>query len=144
MRVNFIGELGWELHHPIEYQNHIFDKIWESGQEFDLRLVGIRAMESMRIEKSYRMPGHELTREYSALEAGLDRFIDMNKDFVGKKALQKQQTDGLKKKIVQMEVFGLQDRDTGPNEPIFDGEKLVGRAASGAYGHRTKHERLRG
>jgi len=137
MRVNFIGELGWELHHPIEYQNHIFDKIWEAGQEFDLRLVGIRAMESMRIEKSYRMPGHELTREYSALEAGLDRFIDMNKDFVGKKALQKQQTDGLKKKIVQMEVFGLQDRDTGPNEPIFDGEKLVGRAASGAYGHRT-------
>lgn len=52
----------------------------------------------------------------------------INKDFVGKKSLQKQQAEGLKKKLVQMEVFGLQDRDTGPNEPIFDGEKLVGRA----------------
>lgn len=137
MRVNFIGELGWELHHPIEYQNHIFDRLWEAGKEFDMRLVGIRAMESMRIEKSYRMPGHELTREYTALEAGIDRFIDMDKKFVGKKALEKQQKDGLTRKMVQMEVFGLEDRDTAPNEPIFKGDKMVGRAASGAYGHRT-------
>ena len=137
MRVNFIGELGWELHHPIEYQNHIFDRIIEAGKEFDLRLVGMRAMESMRIEKSYRMPGHELTREYTALEAGLERFIDMNKEFEGKGALLKQQAEGLKVKMVQIEVFGLEDRDTGPNEPVFIGDVLVGRAASGAYGHRT-------
>lgn len=137
MRVNFIGELGWEFHHPIEYQNHIFDELMKAGEEFGMRLVGIRAMESMRIEKSYRMPGHELTREYSALEAGIDRFLDWNKEFNGRPALEKQKSEGLTQKLVQVEVFGLDDRDTQPNDPIFDGDKMVGRAASGAFGFRT-------
>ena len=50
MRVNFIGELVWELHHPIEYQNHIFDKLLEAGAEFDMRLVGIRAMDQCELK----------------------------------------------------------------------------------------------
>ena len=57
LRVNFIGSLGWELHHPIEYQNHLFDALMTVAVEFGSRLVGLRAMDSMRLEKSYRMWG---------------------------------------------------------------------------------------
>ena len=65
MRVNFVGELGWELHHPIEYQRHIFEQLMDAGQEFDIGQCGMRAMDSLRIEKSYRMWGQDLTREYT-------------------------------------------------------------------------------
>ncbi len=54
LRVNFIGELGWELHHPIEMQTYIFDKLMEAGAEFDIKPFGIRAMLAMSVEKSYR------------------------------------------------------------------------------------------
>ncbi len=79
MRVNFVGELGWELHHPIEYQNHIFDKLMEAGQDLGLKPYGIRAMNSLRVEKSYKLVGTELSIEYSPYESGLDRFIHPNK-----------------------------------------------------------------
>ncbi|MFK8031866.1 MAG: FAD-dependent oxidoreductase, partial [Gammaproteobacteria bacterium] len=88
MRVNFVGELGWELHHPIEYQNHLFDTLMKAGEEFGLKPFGLRAMDSMRLEKSYRMVGTEMSIEYSAYESGLDRFIKADKgDFLGRDAL---------------------------------------------------------
>ena len=79
MRVNFVGELGWELHHPIEYQNHIFDKLMEAGNNLNLKPYGIRAMNSLRVEKSYKLVGTELSIEYSPYESGLDRFVHPNK-----------------------------------------------------------------
>ena len=82
MRVNFVGELGWELHHPIEYQNRIFDALVDAGEQHGLGMCGMRAMDSLRIEKSYRMWGQDLTIEYSAFEAGLDRFIALDKGAV--------------------------------------------------------------
>ena len=88
MRVNFVGELGWELHHPIEYQNHIFDALFEAGADFGLKPFGIRAMDSMRLEKSYRMVGTEMSIEYSAYESAMDRFVKPEKgDFLGRDAL---------------------------------------------------------
>ena len=60
MRVNFVGELGWELHHPIEYQNQIFDILFSKGEDLNIKPFGIRAMDSLRIEKSYRLPGLSL------------------------------------------------------------------------------------
>ena len=86
LRVNFVGELGWELHHPIEMQNYIFDELMKAGAEFDIKPFGIRAMDSMRMEKSYRLIPREMSIEYSALESGLDRFVKLDKDcdFVGK------------------------------------------------------------
>ena len=65
MRVNFVGELGWELHYPIEYQNHIFDKLMEAGKDLGINPFGIRAMNSLRLEKSYKLVGTELSIEYS-------------------------------------------------------------------------------
>ena len=88
LRVNFVGELGWELHHPIEMQTYIFDKLFEAGAEFDLKPFGIRAMDSLRLEKSYKLIPRELSIEYAAFESGLDRFVSLKKPgFVGKEAL---------------------------------------------------------
>ena len=134
LRVNFVGELGWELHHPIEYQNHIFDALVDAGEEFGLGLCGMRAMDSLRIEKSYRMWGQDLTREYSVLEAGLERFVQLDKgDFTGRAALLKQQRDGVPQRFVTLEVEA-DDADPMGNEPLYLNGEMVGRATAGAYG----------
>ena len=141
MRVNFVGELGWELHHPIDQQIHLFDSIVEAGKEFGLRHFGMYAMESMRLEKSYRMWGADLTREYSILEAGLDRFIQFEKDeFIGKKALRRQKEAGVPQEFITLEI-DVTDADAMGSEPVFlPGNsdlsgKMIGRATSGCFGH---------
>lgn len=137
MRVNFVGELGWELHHPIEVQNHIFDALWEAGQDLGLKPFGIRAMDSLRVEKSYRMPGAELSIEYAALESGLDRFVHLNKsDFIGRDGLSQWQAKGFANSFVTMEVHETTDADPAGNNPIYRNGDMVGRVTSGNYGFR--------
>jgi len=137
MRVNFVGELGWELHHPIEYQNHIFDKLIEFGKDFGLKPYGIRAMNSLRVEKSYKLVGTELSIEYSPYESGLDRFIHPNKgNFIGLEALNKWREKGFENKLITMEVHNVIDADVLGNNPIYDNEKVVGRATGGDFGFR--------
>ncbi len=139
MRVNFVGELGWEIHHPIEYQNQIFDILFEQGEDLQLKPFGIRAMDSMRIEKSYRMPGRELSIEYSALESGLDRFISENKgEFLGRNGLAEWKSKGFSYCFVTLEVENIDDADALGNNPIYHKDKLVGRATSGGYGFRVQ------
>jgi dimethylglycine dehydrogenase len=137
LRVNFVGALGWELHFPIEYAHHLFDAIFEAGAEFDIRMAGMRAMESLRLEKSYRMWGSDLTPDYTPFEAGLDRFVRMNKGaFVGKEALERQLAQGVPNRFVTFEVHGVTDADPLGNEPLFNREgRLIGRATAGCYGH---------
>ena len=136
MRVNFVGELGWELHHPIEYQRHIFEQLMAAGGEFDIGQCGMRAMDSLRIEKSYRMWGQDLTREYTVLEAGMGRFVHFDKgDFIGRDALLRQQEAGVPRAFVTLEVGDITDADAGGNEPLWQGTRMVGRATAGAYGH---------
>jgi len=135
LRVNFVGELGWELHHPIEQQVELFDAIVEAGAEYGLQHFGMYAMESMRLEKSYRMWGSDLTREYSILEAGLSRFVKLKKDeFAGKEALVKQNETGVLQEFVTLEI-DVTDADAMGSEPIFRDGTMVGRATSGCYGH---------
>jgi len=139
MRMNFVGELGWELHHPIEYQNHIFDKLMEAGEEFGIKPFGIRAMDSLRIEKTYKLIGTEMSIEYSAYESGLDRFVHLNKgSFIGRDSLVKWQQEGFKNKMVTLEVLGVKDADPLGNNAIYKGDKVVGRATGGNYGFRVK------
>ena len=129
MRVNFVGELGWELHHPIEYQNHIFDKLMEAGKNLNLKPYGIRAMNSLRVEKSYKLVGTELSIEYSPYESGLDRFVHPNKgDFIGLAALNRWREKGFSNKLVTMEVQGVSDADVLGNYHIFDNGKVVFRS----------------
>lgn len=140
IRVNFVGELGWELHHPIEMQNYVFDQLMQAGEEFDIKPFGIRAMDSMRLEKSYRLIPREMSIEYSALESGLDRFVQLDKecDFIGKKALAEWQDRGFENAFVTMEVHGIKDTDARGSEAIFKDGDVVGRATSGGYGWRTR------
>ncbi|MDP6729896.1 MAG: FAD-dependent oxidoreductase, partial [SAR324 cluster bacterium] len=135
MRVNFVGELGWELHHPIDRQLELFDAIVEAGADMDLVHLGMYAMESLRLEKSYRMWGMDLTKEYSILEAGLDRFVKIQKgQFTGREALLLQRESGVPQEFVTLEV-DVDDADPMGNEPVFSGNEMVGRATSGCFGH---------
>ena len=138
LRVNFVGELGWELHHPIEMQNYIFDKLFDAGAEFSVKPFGIKAMDSLRLEKSYRLIPRELSIEYAALESGLDRFVALDKgDFLGRDGLLAWQAKGFANRFVTLEVHGVTDADARGSEPIYVGDSLVGRATSGGYGWRV-------
>jgi dimethylglycine dehydrogenase len=136
LRLNYVGELGWELHFPIEYAHHIFDSLMEAGQEFGIGPVGMRAMESMRMEKSYRGWGNDLNQENTLLESGMGRFVRFKKEFVGKVALEQQKAAGVPLTFVTLEVLDVADADSLGNEAIYaPGGELVGRATSGYYGH---------
>ncbi len=139
LRVNFVGELGWELHMPIDLQNTIFDALMETGEEFGIKPFGIRAMDSLRIEKSYRLVGTELSIEYAAYESGLDRFVHPNKgDFIGRDALVQWREKGFDNKFVTLEVHDVTDADALGNNPIYQDGNVVGRATGGNYGFRIQ------
>jgi dimethylglycine dehydrogenase len=140
LRVNFVGALGWELHFPIEYAHHLFDALFEAGNAHGIGMVGMRAMESLRMEKSYRMWGSDMTPDYTPFEANLDRFVRMKKDsFIGKAALERQLAAGVPNRFVTLEVHGVTDADPLGNEPLFDTSgRMIGRATSGYYGHCLK------
>ena len=137
LRVNFVGALGWELHFPIEYAHHLFDALFEAGRDSGIGMVGMRAMESLRLEKSYRMWGSDMTPDYTPFEASLDRFVRINKGpFIGREALERQLARGVPNRFVTVEVHGVSDADPLGNEPLFDRSGgIVGRATSGYYGH---------
>ena len=137
MRVNFVGEQGWELHHPLEYQNHIYDALFEAGEDLGVKPFGIRAMDSLRIEKSYRMIGTEMSIEYAAYESGLDRFIRPDKgDFIGRDALLAWRDRGFTNAFVTMEVADVTEADALGNNPLFKDGEMIGRATGGNYGWR--------
>ncbi len=128
IRVAYTGELGWELHHPVEMQTHLFDRLMEAGDRHGLKLVGARAQNWLRQEKSYRAFGTELGRDATPLEGGLDRFVDMGKDFLGKAAME---ATGIRAKCVTLLIDGPADADPwGKEALVSDGEK-VGRLTSG-------------
>jgi len=137
MRVNYVGELGWELHHPMDMQNQIFDALFEAGAEFGLKPFGIRAMDSMRFEKSYRMVGTEMSIEYSAFESAMDRFIKMDKgDFLGRDGLRGWQERGMSNMLVTLEVADVEDADALGNNALLQDGEIVGRATGGGFGFR--------
>ncbi|PWR01317.1 diguanylate cyclase [Meridianimarinicoccus roseus] len=130
IRVAYTGELGWELHHPIEMQNYLFDLLEKAGAAFDMKLVGARAQNWLRQEKSYRAFGNELGRDATPLEAGLDRFVDLDKDFHGKQAML---DFGIRSKCVTLLVDGPDDADPWGREAIYAGGVHVGRLTSGGW-----------
>ena len=137
LRVSYVGELGWDLPHPIEYQNHVFDRLFEAGENLGLKPFGIRAMDSLRIEKSYRLVGTELSIEYAAFESGLERFVHPNKgNFIGRDALVEWQQRGFNWQFVTVEVHDTTNADALGNNPIFIKGKPVGRATGGNFGFR--------
>ena len=138
IRVNFVGELGWEIHSPIEVQNHIFDALMEAGKDLGLKPFGIRAMDSLRLEKSYKLIGTELSIEYAGYESGIDRFIHPNKgQFIGRDALVQWREKGFENSFVTLEVHNVSNADVLGNNPIYANGKVVGRATGGNFGFRV-------
>ncbi|GHF36500.1 GcvT family protein [Seohaeicola zhoushanensis] len=130
IRVAYTGELGWELHHPIEMQAHLWDRLMEAGEKYGLKLVGARAQNWLRQEKSYRAFGTELGRDATPLEADLPRFVDLAKEFNGKAAME---AKGIRSKCVTLLIDGPADADPWGREALYDGETRVGRLTSGGY-----------
>jgi dimethylglycine dehydrogenase len=130
IRVAYTGELGWELHHPIEMQRYLWDLLMAAGAKHGMKLVGARAQNWLRQEKSYRAFGNELGRDATPLEAGLDRFVDLSKDFQGKAAML---ATGIRSKCVTVLIDGPADADPwGKEALVVDGQK-IGRLTSGGY-----------
>ncbi|SLN51757.1 GcvT family protein [Pseudooctadecabacter jejudonensis] len=130
IRVAYTGELGWELHHPIEMQNYLFDLLEKAGAKHDMKLVGARAQNWLRQEKSYRAFGTELGRDATPLEADLPRFVDLGKDFHGKDAMEK---IGVRFKCVTFLIDGPADADPWGREALIHNGQKVGRLTSGGY-----------
>ncbi len=130
IRVAYTGELGWELHHPIEMQNHLFDRLMAAGEPLGMKLVGARAQNWLRQEKSYRAFGTELGRDATPLEAGLDRFVDLDKEFHGRAAMEK---TGIRSRCVTFLIDGPEDADPWGREALYAGDTRVGRLTSGGY-----------
>ena len=133
LRVNYVGELGWELHPLMEHMVTLHDALLEAGAEYGIRDFGLYAVNSLRLEKAYRGWGAELTNEVTLIDADMARFIKFDKgDFTGREATLNQGDREL-----QLVYFSLDsgDADVQGGEPIFAGESCVGVTTSGGYGH---------
>ncbi len=134
LRVSYVGELGWELHCPLDRLGDLYSAVRSAGEEHGIVEFGSYAMNVMRMEKAYKAWGGELTTEITPIEAGLERFVDFSKDFIGKAATERRRQEG----ITQVCVYGEMDADDADcrgNEPVFSNGKLAGITTGGAYGH---------
>ena len=137
-RVSFTGDLGYELWISSEYQRALYDTLVKAGADFGLRSFGGRALNSMRVEKSFGTWAREFRPIYGPLEAGLDRFVDFKKpEFVGRDAALEEKASGGKLRLVSF-VVDAADADALGDEPIWHDGKVVGWVTSGAYGHRVQ------
>jgi dimethylglycine dehydrogenase len=135
LRVNYVGELGWELHCPMADMPKVFDALMAAGKPHGISLFGTYAMNALRMEKAYRGWGSELTTEIDMFEASMERFIRLDKpDFIGREPSLLKKQRGPRMKLVYLSVDNT-DSDCMGNEPVYRGDKVVGVTTSGAYGH---------
>jgi dimethylglycine dehydrogenase len=134
-RLSFTGDLGYEIWVKNEYQRELYDRLVEAGKPLGLRHFGGRALNAMRMEKSFGSWAREFRPIYGPFEAGLDRFVDLGKPaFVGRAAALAEKTGGGERKLITLEIDAT-DCDAIADEPIWLDGKVVGWVTSGAYGH---------
>ncbi len=137
VRVSFAGELGWEIHSKIEDTATVFDIIMEAGKAHGLKPFGMYALNSLRLEKSYRAWKGDLSTDYTVLQGGLERFIKWDKpDFIGKAALEAEKQKGVTKRFVTL-VVDAGECDAPYMSTLWHDGKIVGETTSGGYGHRV-------
>ena len=137
LRVNYVGELGWELHCKMQDMRNVYEAVWSAGQAHGIVNFGTYAMNSLRMEKAYKGWGAELTNEISMVEADLMRFFRKDKDsFCGKQATLDIDSGDLTQKLVYFEVEAG-DNDVVGGEAVLDSDKPIGVTTSGGYGHST-------
>ncbi|MCA0873635.1 FAD-dependent oxidoreductase [Seohaeicola saemankumensis] len=134
-RVSYAGELGWEIYVSADMATHVFDTLWQAGQDMGLKLCGMHMMDCARIEKGFRHFGHDITCEDHVVEAGLGFALGKDKTaYIGRDAVLRKREQGLQKRLLQ---FRLTDPEPllYHNEPILRDGQIVGYLSSGAYGH---------
>jgi len=134
-RIGYVGELGWELHIPVEYAGHIYDLLWDAGAELGIRNAGYRAIDSLRMEKGYLYWSSDITPDYSPFEAGLGFRVHLKSkgDFIGRDALERIRADGVKRRLCTFTLEGLPQFHG--NECILHEGRVVGTTSSANYGH---------
>jgi dimethylglycine dehydrogenase len=138
-RVSFTGDLGFEIWVTTDYQRALYDLLVKAGREYGLKLFGGRALNAMRIEKSFGSWAREFRPIYGPFEAGLDRFVDLKKGaFIGRAAAAEEKDGGGALRLVSFRVDAA-DADAIGDEPIWHDGKTVGWVTSGAFGHRVNH-----
>ncbi len=136
-RMNYVGELGFEIFHPIEQQIAVYNALMQAGKDHDIRLIGMHAMDSMRLEKGYMAWKSEMNVHHSPLETNIAWTVKMDKDFIGKQGLVSQKEQGIERKLVCL-VVEAKDSDPWGYNPIFKDGEQIGMTSSGGYGHRVK------
>ena len=135
-RVTYVGELGYELYIPTEFAVHVYESLWEAGQDLGIKNAGYRTISSMHLEKGYADWGSELTPEYTPFDAGLGFCVALDKeDFIGREALARIKAEGPKWKLC---TFTLETTDPlmlQGSAPIIHGGKVIGVTSSAGYGH---------
>lgn len=134
-RMTYVGELGYEIFHPIESQISVFQTLMAAGEDFDLKMFGMYAMDSMRLEKGYLAWKSEMNVHHTPLETNVAWTVKMDKDFIGKAGLEKQKAEGVPRQLVCL-VCEADDADPWGYNPILNGDEIVGMTSSGGYGHR--------
>jgi dimethylglycine dehydrogenase len=139
LRVNYVGELGWELHAPMENLVPLYDALRSAGEKHGIRDFGMYAMDSLRLEKCYRGWKSDMTHEYTPLMASLERFVDLAKPaFRGRDALVKEHNSGPKERLVPLALDDAGDADAPACAPVWQDGAIVGLVSSGGYGHWLK------
>ena len=136
MSVSFSGELAYEIHVPNAQLYAAYLALRKAGEAYGLRLFGARAVESMRLEKGYLHWKADILTEFDPYETGLERFVDLSKDFVGKAFLLERQAAGPGKRLV---TLALETREAPAHggASVMRGGEVVGTVTSGDWGHRT-------
>ena len=135
VRISYVGELGWELYVPSESGLAVWDALWEAGEPLGVVAMGLGAQDSLRLEKGYRLWGSDIHAEYNPYEAGLGFAVRRNKgDFIGREALARAKTDGVKRRLRCMVL-----RDSGKvvmgSEPVVAGDEVIGYVTSANFGY---------
>jgi dimethylglycine dehydrogenase len=134
MRLSFTGELGYELYMAPQYQRHVYEALRSSGASVGLRLFGVRALTSLRLEKGYGSWGREYTQDCTPAEAGLGHLVRTTKGaFVGREAFLEQQRTPPQRRL-RLLAIDANDPDPNGGEPVVSRGKPVGRLTSAAYG----------
>jgi len=140
LRHSHTGELAFELYHPIAYQRHLLKEILRVGATVGLRLVGIQALGSLRLDKSYRELHYDMNAEISALESGLDSHIALEKgNFLGKDAILAQRDRGLSRRLVTLAIETTV-ASVIAYEGVYLNDRLVGRITSGSWSFHLGHD----
>ena len=134
LRVSYVGELGWELWAPAEYGAKLWETLWEAGQDLDVRPMGGGALESMRLEKGYRLWGTDIDTDADPFSAGLGFAVDMDTEFVGREALAEARESGIDDRIVPLTLDDSTDIALSGRPVMKDGE-AIGYVQAGDYGY---------